>query len=120
MAKYSKITANGLTLASSAKYCNSFYSRFRGLMFSKKLKEKEGLIIDVCLESRELSSIHMVFVFFSIDVLWLDSKKKVVDLRRDVKPFYPFIIPKDAARYVIELPKMSTLAVKVGDILEFD
>ncbi len=119
MVKYVEVKCNDLMLANKAKLCYTLYSRFRGLMFSKKLKDKEGIVIDVGAESRELSSIHMLFVFFSIDVLWLDSEKRVVDLKRSLKPFFPFIAPKKKARYVIELPSYSTLAVKEGDVLEF-
>ena len=44
-----------------------------------------------------------------------DSEMKVVDVRRGILPFMPFAFPKKAARYVIELPKYMTLAVREGD-----
>ena len=48
-------------------------------------------------------SLHMFFVFFKIDVLFLDKNKKVVDLKKN---FLPFTIynPKKRAMFVIELP----------------
>ena len=82
------------------KECNTFFTRFRGLMFSKP----DNLIFDLKRETRLGSSIHTMFVFFPINVYWLDSNKKVVDFCLNLRPF-TFKIPKKKARYIIELKK---------------
>lgn len=64
----------------------------------------------------------MFFVFYEIDVIWVNSKLKVVDIRRKIKPFnpidlstYKLYLPKRAAKYVIELGKSSCKNVEIGD-----
>jgi len=78
--------------------CNNFFTKFRGLMFSKK----KNLIFNLNKESRINSIIHTFFVFFPIDVYWLDKNKNIVDFRLNVKPF-TIKIPKKRAKYIIEL-----------------
>mgnify|MGYP001162744404 CR=1 FL=1 len=88
--------------------------KFIGLRFSKK--SKRVLILDFFNESRLNSVIDTIFVFYPIYVLWLDNKKKVVDIRY-VIPFLPFVMPKKKARYVVEFsykPK-----IKECDVLKF-
>lgn len=64
------------------------------------------------------TTIHMLFVFFPIDVVWLDKNKKVVDKRENVKPFTPWITPGKAAKYVIELPRNTARHINKGCILK--
>ena len=79
-------------------YCNNFFSRLRGLMFSRK----KNLVFVLDKESRINATIHMFFVFFSIDVYWLDKNKNIVDYRKNIKPF-TIAIPKKKAKYIVEL-----------------
>lgn len=44
----------------------------------------------------------MMFVFFPIDVFWLDKKMKVIDFKLNVKPFTFGHSPKAAAKYILE------------------
>ncbi len=103
----------------SVKECTGFFSKFRGLMFSKRLRRGEGILLEHSFESRWFTSLHMIFVFFPIDILWLNKHYAVVDVRRDVKPFIPFILPKKKAKYVIELCPNMTNPISLGDILDF-
>ena len=76
-----------------AEYCTSFWKKFRGLMFSKP----KNLIFVLDEESRYHAMIHMFFVFFPIDVYWLDKDKNIVDKRINLKPFR-IAIPKEKAK----------------------
>ena len=78
--------------------CDNFFTKFRGLMFSKK----KNLIFNLNKESRINSIVHTFFVFYTIDVYWLDENKNIVDFRLNVKPF-TIKIPKKRAKYIIEL-----------------
>lgn len=82
--------------------CDSFWKRFMGLMFRKKLGNGNALLFILPKESRMESSIHMMFVFFPIDVLWLDKNFKVIDKRLNIKPFSFNHTPKESAKYVVE------------------
>ena len=79
--------------------CDSFLSKFRGLMFSKR----RNLLFDLKKEKFFGAAIHTFFVFFSIKVYWLNSDKEIVDYKV-VKPFR-IGIPSGKARYVVEISK---------------
>ncbi len=82
------------------KVLNSVFSKAKGLMFSKKIKEI-GYIF-VFTKPRKID-LHMFFVFYPIDVLFLDKDKTVIELKENFKPFTVYVSKKPAS-YVIELP----------------
>ena len=87
-------------------------------MFSKPLQD--NCLVFVFSKPKKVV-LHMVFVFFPIDILFLDTNKKVVEVMENVKPFTPHILPKRNAKYIVELPS-STIKktnTKVSHIIEF-
>lgn len=114
-----KIFHKNNLLADKVKYCTNTFSRTKGLRFSKSLKEKQAIILVAEKESIRETMIDMLFVFFPIDVLWLNKEKKVVDIRRNVKPFTLIVIPKRPAKYIIELKTGMTNNINLGDELKF-
>jgi len=100
----------------------SLLSRARGLMLSKP----RDLILVSPKEDIISSTIHMLLMRFSIDVIWVNSRNRVIDLRKDVKPFNPFkpdtwksYKPKNPARYVIELGVGKIGDTEIGDKIKF-
>ncbi len=83
-------------------------------MFSKP----KTLIFDFGKE--KIIPLHMLFVFFPIDVLFLDKNKKVAEIKENFKPF-SFYNPKNKARYIIELPfnTIKNSGTKSGDKISF-
>jgi uncharacterized membrane protein (UPF0127 family) len=81
----------------SLERCDSFFSKFKGLMFSKR----RNLLFD--LGDERFAWIHTFFVFFPIKVYWLNSSKEIIDYKI-VKPFR-LGIPKCRARYIVEISK---------------
>ncbi len=79
--------------------CDSVFSKFRGLMFSKR----RNLLFDLKKEKWFGAVIHTFFVFFSIKVYWLNSEKEIIDYRT-VRPFQ-VAVPKSRARYIVEISK---------------
>ena len=53
-------------------------------------------------------SIHMFFVRFPIDLIYLDSRFVVVELRKGLRP-WRIHRPKTIANYLIELPEGTIL-----------
>ena len=104
---------NNKLISTNVKLCNSFFSKFKGLMFSRKLKDNECLIL------KNASDIHMLFVFQSIDVIWLDKNKEVIDKKENIKPFSLLIKPKIKAHYVIELPLRKAKLFKSRNKVDF-
>jgi hypothetical protein len=102
---------------SEAKYCDNLFSSGKGLMFSRKLKKGKSVILVAGYESRFGSAITMLSVFFPLDLIFLNSKKEVVDVRK-AYPFMPLIIPKKKSKYVIEM-NLGENKLKIGDKVTF-
>lgn len=93
---------------------NTFFKRFRGLMFRLNPIDNEGILIDPC------NSIHMFFMFFSIDVVFLNEQQQIVALKERVKP-WTVIFPIKNAKSTLELPEgtIAKYSFAVGDSIAF-
>ena len=96
--------------------CSSFFCRLRGLTWRRRLNHGEGLLLTGRRESRIDTTIHMLFVFFPIAAIWLDSSGRVVDTRLAL-PFRPIYVPSRPARDILEGPAECLQRVCVGDLL---
>jgi len=104
-------------IAKTSKSCNNELTKATGLMFSKR-NPNLGLIFPF---NRDISiSIHMLFVFYPIDLIYLDKNKKVIEIKENLKP-WGFYKPKNKARYLIEViaGKVKESKTKVNDIVIF-
>ena len=54
-------------------------------------------------DEEKIISLHMFFVFYPIDVLFLDKSRIVVDKKENFRPF-AFYKSKKKAMYAVELP----------------
>lgn len=93
-------------------YCRNVFTMALGLMFSPKR------ILVFTWKYEDFRPIHMLFVFFSIDLFYLNKNKEVIEIKKKVKPFF-FYNPKKKAQYLIEAPT-GEINLKVKDIVEFD
>lgn len=98
----SKLFLDQKCIIGNVKLCNTFLKNLKGLMFSRRLKEDEALLLDCREESILGSSIHMFFVFQTIDAIWLNNDFEVVDIKRNLRPFTFLHIPQKKARYILE------------------
>ncbi len=74
-----KFFINGATL--EIEIANSFLSRLRGLMMRSHLDRGTGLFLAPC------NSIHMFFMRFAIDVVYLDKEFCIKKIARNVLPW---------------------------------
>ena len=86
--------------------CNTLFSQARGLMFSSR----KNLIFGY--EQEKRVSLHMLFVFFPIWVLYLNKNKEVC-CKKKLLPFISFFYPKQKAKYILELIEEPN--VKIND-----
>ncbi|MBD3388650.1 MAG: hypothetical protein GF416_06240 [Candidatus Altiarchaeales archaeon] len=113
----------GTVISEEAELRSSFLGRFRGLMLSGR----KDIILECRRESILDSTIHMMYMLYPIDVVWVNGQMEVVDLEKGVRPFNPLKPctwrlhkPRSPARYVIELGKAGLEEdVKVGDMVSF-
>jgi len=97
---------------------DSFLSRFMGLMFRKD--PEKGLILKLpSSRSRRGSAIHMFFMRFPLDIIFLDADKKIVDMV-SIKPWKTYT-PKAPSKYVIELEEdsINKYKLEIGDEMDF-
>lgn len=101
----------GKLIAESVRICDSWWQKAIGLMFSK---DPSNLIMRF--DSPRIVTLHMFFVFFPIDVLWVDGSGKVVELKERFLPFRTHS-PKHFATKVIELRAgtIERTGTRVGD-----
>ncbi|MBI4149993.1 DUF192 domain-containing protein [Candidatus Woesearchaeota archaeon] len=106
-----KNQTKGTLLAAEYRLCSSFFSRCKGLMFSIKPRS-----LVMAFHKEQKVGIHMMFVFFPIDVLWVDKEQKVVAIQEHLKPFSA-ATSKELAQYVIELPigMIAASNTEIGD-----
>ena len=98
---------------------DSFHKKVIGLMMRPNLDH--ALIMPMNVEGRKTSSIHSMFMRFTFDVLFLNSKCEVVDAAT-IKPWMVNFTPQAAAKYVIELPEYTIAKnlVNIGDRVYID
>jgi uncharacterized membrane protein (UPF0127 family) len=101
-----------------AKYCDSFFSRLRGLMFRHDLASGEGLLLVQPRENRVDASIHMLFVFMDLAVIWIDSDGKVVDTVL-ARSWHPAYAPCEPAKYILEIHPNRLHEFSIGDQVGF-
>ncbi len=74
-----------------------FWERFRGLMLAPELPFDGGLLLTRC------TSVHTMFMRFSIDLVYLDSQGVVTRCVPRVKPWRGSVAGPGPARHVLEL-----------------
>ena len=94
------ITKNTV-LANSQKVCDSDAEKAAGLMFASKLRD--NAIVFRFNKAKKIA-LHMFFVFQTIDVVLLDEKNKVIELKQNFRPF-SFFNSRNSSRLVLELPE---------------
>ncbi|MBI2146789.1 DUF192 domain-containing protein [Candidatus Woesearchaeota archaeon] len=68
-------------ISKNEKKCTSWWSQVIGLMFHRK----QNLVM-IFPRPRKVR-LHMFFVFYPIDVLLLDEKNRIVEIKRNFRPF---------------------------------
>lgn len=94
---------------------NTFFKRFKGLMGKKTLDKGDGLYIYKC------NSIHMFFMRFPIDVIFLDKNKAIVHLIENFKP-WRLTLPVKFAMDTLELPAgtIKKYNISLGDTINLE
>lgn len=102
-----------------ARYCDTFFSRFRGLMFFRTIGPYTGALLVYKRNSIVDTGIHMLFMNFDIAVFWINSRMEVVD-RRIARRWRSVLTPSEPAMYVLETLPQHYEEINNGDILEFE
>ena len=105
---------DGTVVAEPLEQATSFWSRGLGLMGRARLPENGGLLIHSC------NGIHMMFMRFPIDALFLDRTDRVKRVYRHLPPWRGVVWLVWGAHKVIELPAgtLDGMDLQVGEQME--
>lgn len=98
-------------------------SRIQGLSGVESLPAGGGLLMDFKEDAQW--GIWMKDMKIPLDIVWLNGDKKIIYIVKNASPALGTetkFIPKDQARYVLELPAgaVDKAAIKVGTVASFD
>ncbi|AGB16484.1 hypothetical protein Halru_1885 [Halovivax ruber XH-70] len=104
-------TGSQSIVASSVRTADSFLAKAFGLMFRRSLPAEYGLAFRF--DDRRTRTIHMVFVFVPLDVIWVAD-----GVVTHVERLHPWRgIARAEADLIVELPAGGADGVAVGDQL---
>lgn len=97
--------------------------RDKGLSDTRELRSDQAMLL--VFDRDDKWSIWMKDMNYPIDIIWLDKDKKVVYIVKNAPPeSYPYeqFVPKQEARYVLEVPAGTTAkkAINIGSEARFD
>lgn len=103
----------GTTVGERVELANTSLTRLRGLLGRRALGAGEGLWI------KPSSGVHTVGMKFSIDVVGLDSRMRVIKLWREMAPFRVTSVSLRVCS-VIELAagRINECAIELGDVMD--
>jgi len=105
---------DGTVVCAECVVADSTRTRTKGLLGRASLGEDEGILL------RPGGSIHMFFMRFPIDAVFLDRELRVLRVAADLKPWR--MASKRGAKAVLELPagRCARAGVREGDQLVLD
>ena len=111
MVKIDNLTSNQ-TLMEHGRLAANPWTRLRGLIGVRQLENGDGLLIKPC------HGVHCMFMSIPIDVVYVDSKHRVVATDQAMQPWAVGKIYRQSA-YVVELPvgAIAATGTKAGDQL---
>lgn len=110
--KYTTLRVNGREIGKIG-IANTFFLRFRGLL-GRELNDFDGIVITPC------NNIHMMFMKYPIDVLFVDKNRKIIKIDDTLKP-WTFCSCDFKAKDVVEL-RAGTVrkhSISTGDTVEY-
>jgi uncharacterized membrane protein (UPF0127 family) len=106
--------SGGRVRVATALEAKTIWTRLKGLLGRPALAPDQGLWIVPC------NSIHMFFMKFPIDAVFLDRKRSVVRIYPSIRPWRCTTIVR-GAHSCLELAagRAAEAGLQVGDVLEF-
>jgi uncharacterized membrane protein (UPF0127 family) len=96
---------SGKVLAEELEMPRTMFGRGLGLMFRKTLPPGRGMWLIPC------NGIHMMFMNFPIDAVFLDRSERVKKVYRRLPAWWGIVLLEWGAHSVLELPPDSTRAI---------
>src|SRR5215469_10044941 len=104
-------TADGAVLCERCEIPESSFGRMRGLLGRDGLEPGSGMLID------RAGSVHMFFMRFPIDVVFLDRDRTVVGIRHGLRPWRVAGARRAVAALELPVGAAASAGVAKGDVL---
>ncbi len=91
----------------SVSHYKSIIMQAKGLMF--KFPKNEGILFEF--KKEKYIALHTFFVFFPIDIIYINKNKEIIKIFKKVIPFTPFIKPIKC-KYILEVKNAKNLKLK--------
>ena len=94
--------------------------RAKGLMNQPYMSPSDSMLF--VFEKPKKASFWMKNTYVALDILWINSLKKIVDIKEDAIPFTTIpLTPEHYASYVLEIKSgmVRELGIKIGDTVKF-
>ncbi|MBP1907903.1 DUF192 domain-containing protein [Methanolobus bombayensis] len=113
------LKSNGKEVATDVDFACSMIKQVRGLMFSRRIPDNYALVF--VMKKSQRVSLHMLFVNYPIDVIFLDDEKKVIKVS-SMKAWIGTCSCSKKVKYIIETShgKSEKLRIEKGDIFDFE
>jgi uncharacterized protein len=107
-----------IVISKNITLCSSYFKKSTGLMFTK---DKKDFAYIFSFHKERPIIITMWWVFYSIDILFLDRDNTIVELKSNLKPFTLYKAGKQAKTF-IELPRhtIKNYSLTKGEKLSWD
>lgn len=115
-----KATNDSLVAQLDIELAETEYETQTGLMYRKGMENNQGMLFIFENESRK--SFYMKNTEFPLDIIYINSQMKIVNVHRDAQPFSQASLPSEApAKYVLEVNAGMVKQWKLlpGDIISF-
>jgi len=106
------VAESGARIATAVELADSSWKRAKGLLGRPSLPEGGGMRFE------PTSSLHMWFMRFAIDVIYVDRQERVVKLVRNFKPWRMSWARGARSAYELPVGAIARAEVQVGDQLE--
>lgn len=90
------------------KLANTFTKKLIGLMFKKNINY--GVLF------LNTNKIHTCFMNINIDIYGLDKENKIIEIRKNIKPWKIIILNK--SKHTLEIPTNLNYKLNIGDTIK--
>lgn len=104
-------TESGTVVCERCEIADTAFARMRGLLGRDGLESGGGMLID------HAGSVHMFFMRFPIDVIFLDRNRKVVGVRHRLAPWRMAGARRAVASLELPAGAAATAGIEKGDVL---
>jgi hypothetical protein len=105
------LTAGGTVVCERCEVPESSFGRARGLLGRDGLEVGEGMLID------RAGSVHMFFMRFPIDVVFLDRDRNVVGVRHGLRPWQVAAARRAVAALELPAGAAAEAGIEEGHVL---